>query len=105
VSVQGDRSLGVVISALLLLGTGVFMLAGFCTPIASTVAAVYCLGIALSFVPRVASSLPDDRIVAIPVTIVAIAIALLGPGAFSLDAYLFGRREIEIPPSSRIPDS
>jgi len=38
----------------------------------------------------------------------AAAIVLLGPGAFSLDARLFGRREIIIPPSphnfSRLQD-
>jgi hypothetical protein len=34
-----------------------------------------------------------------------IAIVFLGPGAFSLDAYLFGRRELIIPPSSRPPKS
>jgi hypothetical protein len=28
----------------------------------------------------------------------AIAISLLGPGAFSFDARIFGRREIRIPP-------
>jgi hypothetical protein len=33
----------------------------------------------------------------------ATAIALLGPGAFSLDARLFGRREILIPPDPRSP--
>ena len=32
---------------------------------------------------------------------VALAIALLGPGAISLDAYLFGRRKILIPPVAR----
>jgi hypothetical protein len=35
--------------------------------------------------------------------IIAVAIALLGPGAFSFDGYLFGRREIVIPP--RPPES
>jgi hypothetical protein len=29
----------------------------------------------------------------------------LGPGAFSLDARLFGRREIIIPPAPRRPES
>jgi hypothetical protein len=31
----------------------------------------------------------------------ALAIALMGPGAISLDAYLFGRRRIVIPPLAR----
>jgi hypothetical protein len=38
-------------------------------------------------------------------TVAAVALALLGPGAFSLDGRLFGRREIVIPPSSRKPES
>jgi hypothetical protein len=32
-----------------------------------------------------------------------VAVVFLGPGAFSLDARLFGRREIIIPPVSRSP--
>lgn len=32
---------------------------------------------------------------------VALAIALMGPGSISLDAYLFGRRKIVIPPVAR----
>lgn len=39
--------------------------------------------------------LPAESLVG--VIILAAAIALLGPGAFSLDARLFGRREIVIP--------
>jgi hypothetical protein len=34
----------------------------------------------------------------------ALAVALIGPGAYSLDARLFGRREIIIPRASR-PDA
>jgi hypothetical protein len=37
--------------------------------------------------------------------IAATALGLLGPGAYSLDGRLFGRREIVIPPSSRPPES
>jgi hypothetical protein len=34
------------------------------------------------------------------VTVISIALVCLGPGAFSLDARLFGRREIIIPDSA-----
>jgi uncharacterized membrane protein YphA (DoxX/SURF4 family) len=37
------------------------------------------------------------------ITVVAAAIMLLGPGAFSLDARIFGRREIIIPGSRHPP--
>jgi hypothetical protein len=33
-------------------------------------------------------------------TVIAVALVCLGPGAFSLDARLFGRREIIIPKAS-----
>jgi uncharacterized membrane protein YphA (DoxX/SURF4 family) len=33
-------------------------------------------------------------------TVIVVALVCLGPGAFSLDARLFGRREIIIPSSS-----
>jgi hypothetical protein len=35
--------------------------------------------------------------------VLATAIALLGPGAFSIDSRLFGRREILIPHATREP--
>ena len=38
-----------------------------------------------------------DRLAAILVFVDGLALALLGPGAHSIDAYLFGRREIIIP--------
>ena len=31
----------------------------------------------------------------------ALALALLGPGAFSVDSYFFGRRVVVLPPESR----
>ena len=37
--------------------------------------------------------------------VISIAVALLGPGAFSLDARMFGRREILLPHTTRSPKS
>jgi uncharacterized membrane protein YphA (DoxX/SURF4 family) len=84
---------------------GAALLIGFLTPVASLLAALSFLGIGLSWVPTPLWGLYDGRIVAVGVIVVAAAIALLGPGAFSLDGHLFGRREIVIPPSSRSLDS
>jgi uncharacterized membrane protein YphA (DoxX/SURF4 family) len=42
-------------------------------------------------------------IASIYLAVISLAIVLLGPGAFSLDARLFGRREIVIPEASRTP--
>jgi uncharacterized membrane protein YphA (DoxX/SURF4 family) len=52
----------------------------------------------------VVSDLPADSTGQAPVFVVlllvSLAIALLGPGAFSIDSYFFGRREIVIPGDS-----
>jgi hypothetical protein len=49
-------------------------------------------------------TLVDTPTVGVFVLVMTAALILLGPGAFSVDSYLFGRREIVIPPdSSRSP--
>jgi uncharacterized membrane protein YphA (DoxX/SURF4 family) len=86
-----------------LVASGVALASGFLTPIAGLVVGLCCLGIALSWFPA-PSRTDDAKLVALGMVITAAAMALLGPGAFSLDGRLFGRREIVIPPS-RPPDS
>jgi uncharacterized membrane protein YphA (DoxX/SURF4 family) len=66
------------------------LLIGFLTPL---IAVIVCGGAIISAISP--AHLPAESVVG--VTILAAAIALLGPGAFSLDARLFGRREIVIP--------
>ena len=60
----------------------------------SSVRARRALGLSLvaRAVPPYSPTMPTVALV----VIVAVAIALLGPGAYSLDSYLFGRREIVI---------
>jgi len=81
--------------------SGAALAIGFLTPFAGLLAGLSFLAIALSWLPGPPWSLHDTSVVALGIFITAMAVVLLGPGAFSLDSRLFGRREIVIPPSSR----
>jgi uncharacterized membrane protein YphA (DoxX/SURF4 family) len=91
-----------ILGVVLILG-GVLLAAGFLTPVAGLLIGICFLGIALSWFPASAWFVHDVKLAAIGMIISAVALALLGPGAFSLDGRLFGRREIVIPPSSHKP--
>jgi hypothetical protein len=75
---------------------GVALLVGALTPLAAGAAALTLLGVL---------SRGSGAVVADPAgawaLVVAVAVGLLGPGAWSVDARLFGRREIEVPPHVR----
>jgi uncharacterized membrane protein YphA (DoxX/SURF4 family) len=82
---------------------GGLLLIGFSTPIVAGVVAVGVAGIGLSVLPACTPSLFDSKISIIFGLTMLITIVGLGPGAFSVDARVFGRREIIIPP--RVPQS
>jgi hypothetical protein len=67
------------------------------TPLAGALAALGSAGVALSWLPSPTPSALGAGVAAVLPVVVAAAIALLGPGAISVDAALFGRREITIP--------
>jgi uncharacterized membrane protein YphA (DoxX/SURF4 family) len=90
---------------LLLIASGAALAAGFFTPIAGLLVALSFLGVAFSWFPEPSWGSHDARLVAFGMIIAAAALALLGPGAFSCDGRLFGRREIVIPPPSHPQDS
>jgi uncharacterized membrane protein YphA (DoxX/SURF4 family) len=83
---------------------GASLLIGFLTPLAATLIAAGLLGIILSWLPVSASAPLDSNLSDALAIAMALAIGLLGPGAFSVDAQLFGRREIIIPPVRRGQD-
>jgi uncharacterized membrane protein len=72
--------------------TGGCLLIGFLTPVMAVVIAGGAIAFAILF---------DHNYTTVSIIILAPAIALLGPGAFSVDARLFGRREILIPNLTR----
>ena len=84
---------------------GAALAIGFLTPYAGVLVGLCFLGIAFSWLPAPSWGLHDARLLSFGIIVTAVAIALLGPGAFSLDGRLFGRREIVIPPSSRPRES
>jgi uncharacterized membrane protein YphA (DoxX/SURF4 family) len=74
------------------------LLIGFLTPFASGAVVLAGLGIWACVLPVSMPALFDSGAPAIFALTILIAIILLGPGAISLDARLFGRREIVFPP-------
>ena len=96
--VNGRTPLVWVVASLFFL-SGAGLIVGFLTPLSSLLLAVCVLVLTLSWVPSPGlASL--GVMLSLLIIVTAIGIALLGPGAFSLDGYLFGRREIVIPPNS-----
>ena len=71
---------------------GVFLLAGLWTPVMGALIATDELWIALSLY----SSEPDGRWLHIFLAVLTAGIAMLGPGAWSIDARLFGRKRFKM---------
>jgi uncharacterized membrane protein YphA (DoxX/SURF4 family) len=65
---------------------GILILAGLWTPVAGTVAAAVELWIAFSQ--------PNKMSMAIILAVLGVSLAMIGPGAWSVDARLFGRKQI-----------
>ena len=85
--------------AVLTFASGALMLAGLMTLFVALFVAAGGIGVALSWIPSPGQDLFDSYPAIINLIVLSIAIAFLGPGAFSLDARMFGRREITIPRS------
>jgi hypothetical protein len=82
-------------AAIVFAGTG--LIAGLITPVAASSVALVSAAIAMSLVPSLPMGVLDGPVSLAFLTIIAIVIVLLGPGAYSIDARLFGRREIVFP--------
>ena len=93
------------LAGLLALAIGSALLIGILTPVACILIGLGSTAIAFSSFPATTHNLLHNGLFLLFLVIMAAAIVLLGPGAYSLDARLFGRREIIIPQASRTPRS
>jgi uncharacterized membrane protein YphA (DoxX/SURF4 family) len=70
---------------------------GFLTPLGSIVVSILVLGTATGWIATHAGCLFDTPLHTALTLVIAISVTILGPGAYSADARLFGRREIILP--------
>jgi len=94
-----NRSLSTWTLAALAFAGAPLLLAGLMTPLVALLVVLGSIGIVVSRVPFSPPNLFSDSIAVVDLTFLAMAILFLGPGAFSVDARMFGRREITIPVS------
>ena len=85
-----DPPLNVTIPAVLAIGAGILLIAGLWTPIVGTFVAVIEIWKIIM--------LPGDKWVWLLLGTAGAALAMLGPGLWSIDARLFGWKRIEAPP-------
>lgn len=85
------------------LGAAALLLVGFLTPVAGAVAALEGVAVALSLLPAGKPIVYDSSLDLVLAGAILVGIIVLGPGAFSLDARIFGRREIIIPRATLPP--
>jgi putative oxidoreductase len=82
-----------VVLQIVVIGAGILLLVGLWTPVAGTLAAIAKVSIALSrlFLHS------GDPWIPIAQAVLGAILAMVGPGAWSVDARLFGRKHIDFP--------
>jgi uncharacterized membrane protein YphA (DoxX/SURF4 family) len=98
---RGPHHIVEAVYALATIAGGVLLIVGFFTAIVAALITLGALGVALSILPLGTRDLFDTRLADAFAMAILLAVLFLGPGAFSVDARVFGRREIIIPPSRK----
>ena len=99
----GHLAFGISLAGIVAVASGAALLVGFLTPLAGALVGLGAIGTMFSWLPPPPANQFETPPMTTLVMVVAVAIVLLGPGALSIDARLFGRREIIIPRTPRPP--
>jgi uncharacterized membrane protein YphA (DoxX/SURF4 family) len=91
-----------VFADLIEIAAGMLLLAGFMTPVVGVATAV-CSMANWFFSSNSGQGYFDSKPALVFAATILVSVILLGPGAFSIDARVFGRREIIIPSPSQHP--
>jgi uncharacterized membrane protein YphA (DoxX/SURF4 family) len=101
IAAPGTQPIGSWIMGLLGVVIGTALLLGILTPVAGGLAALCNLCNCVFWLLASGAGPHGSVVITVYLIIMSMVVVLLGPGAFSLDAYLFGRREIAIPEAPR----
>src|SRR5262249_14845436 len=83
---------------MMLVVDGLLLALGWLTRIAGMIAPLLACAAAFEWVLPASPWFVEIRAVALPFAVISLALVALGPGAYSIDARLFGRKELRIPP-------
>ena len=91
-----DPPINVTLPAVVLIGAGILLIVGLWTPVAG-------VSVALTEIWKMAM-LPGDRWVWLLLGAVGAALAMLGPGLWSVDARLYGWKRLDATPHKKSSD-
>jgi uncharacterized membrane protein YphA (DoxX/SURF4 family) len=83
---------------LILVLDGLFLVLGLFTRAAGVIAPAFACAVALQWLLPRSPWFGEIRVVVIPFAVICLSLVALGPGAYSIDARLFGRKQLRIPP-------
>lgn len=89
----------------LLVIAGLSLIFGFLTPIVSVIVCLTGTWIMVLRVPPSAFLLFDSKMASFEFIVMSAVLVILGPGAISVDARLYGRRQVAIRDAPRMNDS
>lgn len=96
-AVDGAGSEGGYLVGIALILSGLLLLAGFLTPLVCSLLCVLVGSTGAGWIGPPPDNLFDKVLPTALTAVIAISVTILGPGGYSVDSRLFGRREIIIP--------